>query len=571
MASDPTIPFPQYAPDITDLGAQTSSLISGAVPRGDGSYGPFPSFAALTQSLPARCRGYWFARRTDGSVAVFAGTQTRLYQLDNTTFAWTDVSQGGIAYSALVSGDNWQFRQFNNVVIAVQANTAPQKFTLGSSSAFVDLGGTPPQASHIAIINRFVVLSGLPSSPQRVQWSDLDAPETWTAGVGLSDFQDLPDAGTVHACSGGDSFGVIFQDEAVRRLTYAPGSAVTFQIDKLAINDTLYAQYAIIEQGSRTFYISAQGFKVIEPGSVPRPIGKDRVDTTFFTDVDTGDLSLIQGAADPKSTRVYWAYKSSGGTGGQFDKILCYDWALDRWALLPIQGEFMAYLARPGLTLEALDALAPTQLTVLGAADNGSGAIRLTLNAVSNSDFAIAGQNFIVVQGVAGTTEANGTWVATIINSTHIDLVGSTFTHAWTSGGKIGGSLDAMTVSLDDFSTAAFATLSIIDSTHKAGFFTGSNIEAIMETPRADLGGNLVFIDSVRPLTDSPDAMVSIGGSMTAQASISYSSESAIDVDGQCPCLIETRYAKGRLRIPSGSVWTYAKGVQPSAQLAGER
>jgi len=80
--------------------------------------------------------------------------------------------------------------------------------------------------------------------------------------------------------------------------------------------------------------------------------------------------------------------------------------------------------------------------------------IRLTLTAESNADFTIIGQNKIVVYGVAGTTEANGSWPFTVIDATHIDLVGSVFTHAYVSGGKIGGSLDAMVLSLDSYATA---------------------------------------------------------------------------------------------------------------------
>jgi hypothetical protein len=565
-----TILFGQYCPDVTDLGTDISVLISGVFPRVDG-YGPVPSLSELTAALPSACRGYYFARRTDGTVAVFAATSTKLYLLNNTTYEWADVSQGLGTYAALVAGDNWQFRQFNDLVIAVQANVAPQKFTLSSSSEFADLGGTPPQASHIAIINRFVVLSGLFSDPQRVQWSDLDAPETWTAGTGLSDYQDIPDGGIVHVCSGGDAFGVIFQDESVRRLTYAPGSAVTFQIDRLSSQDTLFGQYSVIETGSRTFYSSAQGFKVIEPGGVPRPIGKDRVDTTFFTDVDTSNLQLLQGAADPKGTRVFWAYKSLSGQIGQWDKILCYDYALDRWSLLPMSGEYLAYLARPGITLEGMDVFAPTQLLVTGAADNGAGLVRLELTATSNADFDIAGQNFIVVQGVVGTTEANGTWVVNIIDATHIDLVGSTFANPWTSGGAIGGSLDALTVSLDEVSNAALSALSMVSGNHRAGFLTGDYIEAILETAQADLQGRLVFVSSVCPLTDSPDAYVSIGGRMRAQAAIAYTSESLVNAEGDCPLRIETRYAKGRLRIAAASDWTFARGLQPTVNLAGDR
>lgn len=566
-------PFPEWAPDVTPLGTGRSQTVSGVVPRADG-YGPFASLEEFTAALPSRCRGYFFARRSDGSIAIFAGTATHLYLLDNTTFAWTVVSKGGVPYPDLVTGANWQFRQYNDLVIACQINTVPQKYALASSAAFVDLGGSPPQAAYIAIVNRFVVLTGLLSASKRIQWCDLDAPETWTAGTGLADFQDLPDGGLVKNVAGGDMFGAVFQDESIRVLTYAPGSAVTFQITRLSTQDTLFAPYGVAEVNGRIFFASAQGFKVIDGSSVPKAIGKERVDRTFFADVDSGNLQLIIGVTDPQATRVYWSYKSQQGAAGLFDKVLCYDWGISnegRWTLLPISGEFIATLARPGVTLEQLDAIAPTPLNVTGAANNGAGLIRLTLNALFNADFDIRGQNFIRVYGVLGTVEANATWAFTVVDATHIDLVGSVFTNAYVSGGHIGGSLDALPFSLDSISTASLAALSACSSDHKVGFFTGAALEAVLETAEEDLEGSLVFISDILPMTDSADILCSVGGRMTAQGTVGYTGETAIGVDGTCPTRIETRYARVRARIPAGKVWTYCRGVQPEAQLAGDR
>lgn len=43
----------------------------------------------------------------------------------------------------------------------------------------------------------------------------------------------------------------------------------------------------------------------------------------------------------------------------------------------------------------------------------------------------------VVVNGVLGTTEANGRWTATCPDQTNIDLDGSTFANAWISGGTV--------------------------------------------------------------------------------------------------------------------------------------
>jgi hypothetical protein len=43
-----------------------------------------------------------------------------------------------------------------------------------------------------------------------------------------------------------------------------------------------------------------------------------------------------------------------------FDKILVYDYGIERAALIVQGGEYLATLARPGLTLEGLDAISPS-------------------------------------------------------------------------------------------------------------------------------------------------------------------------------------------------------------------
>lgn len=565
-----TVPFAPWQPDRAPLGTGSGSVCYGCLPRSDG-WGPHKSFQDIINALPDTCRGYFFARRGDGSVAVFAGTSTRLYLLNNTDFTWVDMSKDGDPYSTLVPGAQWRFRQFNDLVIAVQVNTPPQKFALSTSTEFEDLGGLPPQAGHISIVNRFVVLTGLLSNPRRLQWCDLDAPETWTAGIGFADFQDLADGGNTKGLSGGDSYGVVFQEQAVRSLTYAPGSPVTFEIVKISSEDTLFAEYATIEVGDKTLYLSAQGFKEIVAGGRPTPIGKEQVDATFFADVDNSALQLIIGAADPAGTRVYWSYKSMAGPENLFDQLLVYDFALKRWAKIPQIGEYIASLAKPGVTLEALDPVAPTPLTVIGAADNGAGLIRLELNALSNANFNIAGQNFIVVYGVEGTTEANGTWAVDIIDSTHIDLLGSTFANAYTGGGQIGGSLDAIPFSLDSISKSAISELSIFNREHKAGFFSGPNMEAVMETADQDGKSRMLFVSDVLVLTDAAAGLISIGHRKRPQDSVTYTDETAINEDGYAPQLVENRYMRCRMRVPAAATWSYAQGVQPEGGLAGER
>jgi surface protein len=72
-----------------------------------------------------------------------------------------------------------------------------------------------------------------------------------------------------------------------------------------------------------------------------------------------------------------------------------------------------------------------TSLTVSGAVNNGSGLIRIT---TSTAHGRVTG-NKVFISAVTGTTEANGLWTVTLVNSTQVDLQGSTFSNAYISGG----------------------------------------------------------------------------------------------------------------------------------------
>lgn len=347
--------FGEYRPDISDYEGTTTQSINNAIPRGDG-YGPFPSFIVSTSGLVAACRGGFYALKSDGTVQTFAGTSTKLYQLNNTNYTWTDVSLGAGTYSALSATAQWQFAQFGNLVFATQANAVLQVFDLSSSAAFANCAGSPPQAAYISVVGRFLVLSGLLSNPYRIQWSGLNATTTWTSGVNSSDFQDFADGGIVRGVAGGES-GIVFQDQSIRRMSYLPGSPLIFQIERIAQDKGLFAPYSIIRAGEKIFFYASQGFYKIEPGGVPVQIGREKYDRTFLADLDKGNLQLFMGAADPRSTRIYWAYKSVAGQAGLYDKAIGYDSTLERFFPVSISGEYLLGLSQTGLTLENLDTI----------------------------------------------------------------------------------------------------------------------------------------------------------------------------------------------------------------------
>ena len=485
----PLLTFNDWRPDTADYQGTSLHSVLNVQPRGDG-WGPFPSFSAYTEVLPAACRGAFYALKSDGTVVTFAGTSTKLYKLNNTDFTWEDVSLGASTYSALSATAQWQFAQFGNLVFATQANAVLQVFDLSSSSAFANCGGSPPQAAYIAVVGRFLVLSGLLSNPYRIQWSGLNATTTWTSGTNSSDYQDFPDGGIVRGVAGGEA-GIIFQDQAIRRMSYVPGSPIIFQIDRITQDKGLYAPYSVIRAGEVIYFYAGQGFHKIVPGGVPEQIGREKVDRTFLADLDKGHLELFQGAADPRSTRIYWAYRSANGVNpANYDKILGYDPALDRFFTLSVTGEYLLGISQTGLTLENLD--------------------------------------------------------------------------------SISSSLDALTLSLDSYATAVQPQIAQFSSTHVLGFFSGTNMEATIESAEQGTDEQRVTLRGFRPITDS----ATVYGSVTYRDTQALTPTAGSEVlmssrTGRCDMMRDARYIRYKNRIPAGTTWTFIAGVVPDITTNG--
>lgn len=574
----PRLNFPEYRPDVSDLNAEYTRLLENVVPRADG-YGPFKDLSPFTGALPGPCRGGIVARQPDSTVTILAGTATDLYVLNNTTLEWDLASKDGTPYGQLDAQSNWVFAQFGNIIVATQRGTDPQKFDITSDMEFDDLGGSPPQAGHVAVIGPFLVLSDLVDDPGRVQWSGLNAIETWD-GTNASDFQDMADGGRVRCTiSVGGDIGLILQDSAVRRMAWAAGDERVFLIDKIENADGILAPSSAVTAIGGAYFLSPRGFVCIDAAGAMTPIGEEKVNRTFLGQhgasapgevrdqaYDETAPQLVIGASDPKRPLLVWAYKSQSGNDELFDGALVYHTLLKRWSPLDISGEFILQVSQPGLTLEALDAIAPGALVITGAADNGSGLIRITVASTAS----LTTGDVKTLSAVGGVPNANGTWPITVIDGTHFDLDSSTFAGSYTSGGVVGGSLDALTFSLDDVSTATLPAFAAVDTNHKLGFFSGDNLEAELTTSEQALGGRRMNINALWPVTDADIVFASTLTRDRLNGEATAGEESQMDLDGRCPLLDEGRYARARLRIPAGTDWTFATGVDPEVLAAGE-
>lgn len=351
------VPFGEWLPDIPILDNLGATVAKNVIPDVK-SYRPFPQLTDYTTALANTVKGAIIARDDAGNYYNYAGDSTRLYSLTNVT--WVNVTALAGDYNTATE-DYWEFTQFGNTVIAVNGSNAdlPQAISPGAAN-FAALSGGPPRAKHIASVRDFVVMgniSATATSPQMVRWCAINNATSWTPDAAtLADFQDLPgDGGHVQKVVGGE-YGVIFQERAIYRMDWA-GSPLIFQFNKVHTNIGTLAPQSVVSYRNFIFYLSEDGFYSFD-GSNVQPIGQNKVDRTFFADLDSNYLYRIHAVIDPVRKLVAWAYPGIGNVSGNCNRVLIYSWGADRWSRIEdVDIEFLFRHATTAITLDNLDTI----------------------------------------------------------------------------------------------------------------------------------------------------------------------------------------------------------------------
>lgn len=262
---------------------------------------------------------------------------------------------GTVTFSYVTpSEQRWRFTQFGNVLIAANGGNRLQGYNVNSSTNFSDLAADAPQARYVTVVRDFVVSGYINESTiraNRVQWSALGDESSWTnSATTQADYQDIPDGGAVVGVTGGE-FGLVFMDRSIHRMSYV-GSPLVFQFDNISRNQGCYEANSIIQYGGTSFFLSDDGFYACD-GQQVIPIGNEKVNRYFFSDVDEGLLSLMSAAVDPARKLVIWAYASQESATP--DKLLIFNYQVGKWSAGTTDASRVATSSTPSFTLEGLD------------------------------------------------------------------------------------------------------------------------------------------------------------------------------------------------------------------------
>lgn len=289
---------------------------------------------------------------------VNAGANTfELSGVDTTGYS-AYVSDGTVQKASIYApgaDGTWRFTQFGSLALIVNGVDAPQKFDLSAGTNWVALGGSPPVGTFIATVRDFVVMGKIGSTPQRVQWSGFNNAESWGSALSTqADYQDLPDGGNVTGLVGGE-FGLVFSETAVRRMTYE-GPPTVFRLDKIANDIGCSVPNSVASLLDRAFFLHKSGFYMVVGGQQVVPIGRGKIDRTFWREFDEVNHFRSSACIDPVRGLYIFAYPAGGGSGTP-NRLLIYNWARERWTHAEVTCEIVfSGVSQTSVNLEGLDA-----------------------------------------------------------------------------------------------------------------------------------------------------------------------------------------------------------------------
>ena len=146
-------------------------------------------------------------------------------------------------------------------------------------------------------------------------------------------------------------------------------------------------------------------------------------------------------------------------------------------------------------------------LAVANASNNGSGAIRL----VTTTPHGCTSGDRVTVGNVGGISAATGRWEVNVINSTTIDLVGSTWSGTYTSGGSV-ITIEILIAGVP--ASDAITNLNVYTSTSKD--VTWSSTSSLSVTNATNNAGKIRLVVTAHGLSTGDQVVVSGVGGVSA-------------------------------------------------------
>lgn len=346
-----------FAPDVDPVTPGVFVECRHIIPFNKGFKGAPTGASANVDVLPAACRGAVVATNLDDTRRVFAGTQTKLYELTATT--WTDRSAG--TYTGSVES-RWSFCQFGDTTIASNLVDAMQ----GSASGnFAAISGAPKAKIVVSASNNFVIAFNTNDgtygvSPDR-WWCCAQSNQTdWTPSVstGATTGRLVAVPGSIQAALPLGDYVVAYKTRGVFLGSFV-GAPTSWQWSLiLGSNDCgAVGQGAVCDIGGAHFIVGDDDFWIFD-GTRPLSIGDEIRE--WFRENSSQTYRYRTTVSYDRARQLVWVNFASSGSTGALDRCIVYHIKRKRWGCSDFTMQAALTYVVPGTTIDGLNAYAST-------------------------------------------------------------------------------------------------------------------------------------------------------------------------------------------------------------------
>jgi len=352
-------PIAGFSPDADPTTPGVLTDCTNIVPHPSGFKGAPSAVSVGANALAAEARGAVVATKLDGSRRIFAGTQTKLYELSGTS--WTDRSAGGGSYTGS-SESRWNFCQFGDTTIATNLADDMQS---SSSGAFAAISGAPKAKVVVSASNNFVLAFNTNEATygqsQDRWWCCAQGNQAdWTPAVSTSANTGRLVAveGAIQAALTLGDYVVAYKQRAIFVGIYV-GAPVVWQWNLIPGGEAgAVGQEAVCDIGGAHFIVGNDNFWLFD-GTRPIPLGTG-VNRQWFLDNSNPNYRYRTKATfDRQNNLVRVNYPSLSSTG-TCDACLVFHVGTKRWGRNDVTIEAPLNYIAPGVTIDGLNNYAST-------------------------------------------------------------------------------------------------------------------------------------------------------------------------------------------------------------------
>ena len=305
-------------------------------------------------ALPEAALAAASLRNLDGSLLTVVATVGGIFALE--AGEWERKYTGNVASKARA------FSDYGAAVYALFGSNLLKAGGMGSVGGFQAVEGAP-YGEVLGVIRDFLVLGRLSEHANGIRWSALDNPDAWPepgsndAQYQQSDIQIFPVGGQVQSIVGGMGGvdGLIFLERGIQRATYV-GPPYIFQFSPVDRASGCAAPDSPVICGNICVYLSENGWRMTDGANV-KNIGIERIDEWFFSEIDSSRIQEVRGVYDADGRVAVWSFPTVSAPEGIHDRLLIYNYAVDKWSYGVVRTETLFQDFSRGMTLDELDTL----------------------------------------------------------------------------------------------------------------------------------------------------------------------------------------------------------------------